>query len=347
MRKIKCGNHYIGDDEPVYVIAEISANHAGDIEVAKRIIHAAKAAGANCIKTQTYTPDTLTIDSHAKSFIIKNGTWQGEKLYDLYSRACMPWEWNLILKEETEKLGMDFFSTAYDKTAVDYLEEINLDFYKIASFELVDIPLIEYIASLHKPIILSTGMASEEEINDAVNIIKKVGNEQIILLKCSSAYPAIYSDMNLMTMNYMKDTFKVQVGFSDHSLDSISAITAVARGAKVVEKHICLSRKIDTADSTFSLEPDEFKQMVDDIRKCEAAIGSISFKRSEREEKSVVFRKSIFAIQDIEIGDELSCENIGVIRPGNGLKPKYYKQLIGQKSRFAAKRGEPITKEWI
>jgi pseudaminic acid synthase len=334
------------ESKKTYIIAEMSANHAGDLEIAKELVHVAKNAGADCIKTQTYTPDTLTIKADTEYFKIKEGTWKGENIYNLYSRAYMPWEWNKILKEEADKVGIDFLSSVYDRTSFDYLEDLNLDVYKIASFEFNDISLIEYIAKKNKGLILSTGMASEEDIHETLKVIRKYNNN-IVLLKCSSAYPAVHKDMNLATMKYMAEKFDVEVGFSDHSQDSISAITAVALGARVIEKHICLSKEIVTADSSFSLTPDEFKTMVENIRLCEETVGNVTFERSEREQKSSVFKRSIFAIKDIEIGDLLSEDNIGVIRPGYGLHPKHYDNLLGKKSNFCVQKGYPITDKWL
>lgn len=324
-----------------YIIAEMSANHAGSLTRAKEIVYVAKEAGADCIKLQTYTPDTITIDCDNEYFRINNGTWEGENLYQLYEKAYTPWEWQSELKEEAEKIGLDFFSTPFDKTSVDFLEEIGVEFYKIASFELVDIPLIEYTASKNKPIILSTGMGSFEEIQEAVEAIQKYHND-IVLLKCSSAYPAITDEMNLNTMVDMKEQFQLPVGLSDHSMGALGAVAAVAMGASVIEKHFCLSRDIDNPDSSFSMEPEEFKDMVKQIRLVEKAKGKIYYGPAEQEKSSVVFRKSIFAVKDIQIGDKITKDNIRVIRPGYGAAPKFYNNLIGKKSSHNVKRGNPI-----
>lgn len=328
-----------------YVIAEMSANHAGSYERAKEIIHAAKESGADCIKLQTYTPDTITIDCNNQYFNIGGGTWEGENLYKLYQKAYTPWEWQAELKKEAERIGLDFLSTPFDKTAVDFLEEIGVEFYKIASFELIDIPLIEYVASKGKPIIMSTGMGSLEEIEEAVEAIKRMGNEQIVLLRCASAYPAISDSMNLNTMVDMGQRFNVPIGLSDHSMGSVGAVAAVAMGAKVIEKHFCLSREIENPDSSFSMESVEFKQMVEDIRSVEKAKGCIYYGATKEEEGNVTFRRSIFAVKDIKKGDEFTEDNIRVIRPGYGIKPKYWGEVLGKIALCDIQRGTPIAFE--
>lgn len=330
-----------------YIIAEMSANHAGSIERAKEIIHAAKEAGADCIKIQTYTPDTLTIDCNNEFFHIDTGTWEGESLYQLYKKAYTPWEWQEELKWETESVGLDFLSTPFDCTAVDFLENIGVSFYKIASFELVDIPLIEYTASKGKPVILSTGMGTWEEIEEAVCAIKRQGNHKIVLLRCASAYPAISEEMNLMTMPNMAESFKVPVGLSDHSMGSVAAVTAVALGAKVIEKHFCLSRNIENPDASFSMEPDEFSSMVNDIRMAEKAMGTIKYGPARQEENNLVFRKSIFVVNDVKKGDFFTKENIKVIRPGYGMKPREYSGILGKRALVDVQRGTPLKKEMI
>lgn len=345
MKEITIGNRKIGSKHPTYIIAEMSANHAGSLGRAKEIIHAAKEAGADCIKIQTYTPDTITIDCDNEYFHINDGTWEGENLYHLYEKAYTPWEWHAELKEEAEKVGIDFFSTPFDFSSVDFLEKLGVEFYKIASFELVDIPLIKYVASKGKPIIMSTGMATLAEIDEAVQAVRDEGNEQVALLRCASAYPAITDEMNLRTMQNMKKTFDVPVGLSDHSMGSVGAITAVALGAKIIEKHFCLSRDIENPDASFSMEPNEFAQMVKDIRQAEMAIGTIKYGPSEQEKANIGFRKSIFAVQDIKKGDILTNENIRVIRPGYGVEPKFYGEIIGQNALCDIEKGTPIKLE--
>lgn len=333
----------IGEGQPAYIIAEMSANHAGDIENAKKIIRAAKEAGADCIKLQTYTADTLTIDCDNEYFQIKSGTWEGENLYKLYQRAYTPWEWHKELFEEAKKVGIDIFSTPFDTTAVDFLEELGMEFYKVASFELVDIPLLRYIARTGKPMIMSTGMASLEEIEEAVQAVREEGNEQIALLKCSSAYPAIPTDMNLRTIQDMSEKFQVPTGLSDHSMGSLGAVTAVALGANIIEKHFCLSREIENADSSFSMEPQEFKEMVEQIRMAERAMGKVYYGPSEQEKGSMVFRRSLFSVSDIKKGEIITEKNIKSIRPGYGLKPKYLEGMLGKVAKEDIDYGTPMS----
>ena len=343
--RIQVGNRWIGEGCPIYMIAEMSANHAGSLARAKEIIHAAKESGADCIKIQTYTPDTLTIDCHNEYFQVENGTWQGENLYGLYGKAYTPWEWQGALKEEAEKAGIDFLSTPFDTTSVDFLEELGLQFYKIASFEMVDLPLIEYAASKGKPLIISTGMGTVEEIREAVEAARRTGNGQIALLRCSSVYPAEPKDMNLNTIPDMKRRFGLPVGLSDHSMGFLSAVTAAALGAKIIEKHFCLSREIENPDASFSMTPEEYSRMVKEVRAVEEALGQPSYGVSPKEESSMVFRRSIFAVKDIPKGEALTGENIRIIRPGYGLKPKYYGDVLGMRADRELKRGTPLSFE--
>lgn len=333
----------IGAGNPAYIIAEMSANHAGSLERAKEIIHAAKESGADCIKIQTYTPDTLTIDCHNKYFQVKNGTWEGENLYGLYGKAYTPWDWQPLLKEEADKIGIDFLSTPFDRTAVDFLEEMGLEFYKIASFEMIDLPLISYVAEKGKPIIMSTGMGNLEEIKEAVETVRKAGNTQLALLKCSSAYPADPADMHLKTISDMISRFQLPVGLSDHSMGSLSATTAIALGASVIEKHFCISREIENPDASFSMTPAEFKDMVTDIRKVEAAMGVPTYGVSKQEESSLVFRRSIFVVKDMKAGEAFTEENTRIIRPGYGLKPKYMPDVLGMNAAVDLQRGTPVS----
>lgn len=343
MDKIKVGNRYIGEGCPAYLIAEMSANHAGSLERAKEIIHAAKESGADCVKIQTYTPDTLTIDCSNRYFQVGNGTWEGENLYQLYGKGYTPWEWQADLKAEAEKVGIDFLSTPFDRTSVDFLEELGLQFYKIASFEMIDLPLVEYVASRGKPVIMSTGMGTLEEIREAVEAVRKTGNGQLALLKCSSAYPADPAQMHLSTIQDMKRRFRVPVGLSDHSLGSMSAVTAVALGAKIIEKHFCISREIENPDASFSMTPGEYASMARDIRTVEQALGEPFYGVSPQEESSMVFRRSIFAVQDIPAGERLTSDNVRIIRPGYGLKPKYYGDILGMKTDRGLERGTPLS----
>lgn len=344
---MKIGNREIGNGHPTYIIAEMSANHAGDIERAKEIIHAAKEAGADCIKIQTYTPDTITIDCDLPYFHISDGTWSGENLYQLYQKTFTPWEWQRELKEEADKLQIDFFSSPFDNTAVDFLEEIGVKFYKIASFELVDIPLIEYVASKKKPIIMSTGMATLAEIDEAVAAVRRQENDDLALLRCASAYPAITDEMNLRTMQNMKETFGVPVGLSDHSMGAVGAVTAVALGASIIEKHFCLDRAIENPDSSFSMNPSEFKQMVKDVRQAEMAIGCVKYGPTRQEMGNLQFRRSIFCVKDIKKGEKITRDNVRIIRPGYGLVPKYYNEIMGQKALQDIRRGTPLQFDMI
>ena len=328
----------------VYVIAEMSANHAGSLDNALEIVRAAKRSGADCLKIQTYTADTLTIDCDNEYFRIKGGLWDGYKLYDLYKEAGTPWEWHEAIKAECEKEGVDFLSTPFDHTAVDFLEELGVQFYKIASFELVDIPLIEYAASKGKPMVISCGMGSPEEIQDAVDACKRQGNDQIVLLKCCSEYPANYSDMNLAIIPDMRERFGVPVGLSDHSMGSIGAVVGVSLGACVVEKHFCLSRAIKNPDSEFSMEPEEFAAMVRDLRAAVQIRGQVNYDLTESEKASTVFRRSIFAVRDIAEGEPFTRENVRVIRPSNGIVPKHYATLLTNSAKRKYTAGDPI---WV
>lgn len=342
-KQLQIKNRSIGDGNPAYLIAEMSANHAGDMGRALEIIHAAKESGADCIKIQTYTPDTITMNCNNEFFTLSGGTWKGENLYELYGKAYTPWEWQGRLKEEADKIGIDFFSTPFDKTAVDFLEELKVDFYKIASFEVVDIPLLKAVAATQKPIIMSVGMATTEEIEEAMKAIYSQGNTQLAILKCSSVYPAIPDTMNLKTLQDMKERFGVPVGLSDHSMGNIAAVTAVALGANIIEKHFCLSRDIENPDVSFSMEPGEFAEMVKNIRLAEKAMGKVSYELSAAEQESRNTRKSIFVSADIKKGEVLTPENIRVVRPAYGMEPKYYEMVLGKKVKEDLKFGTPLS----
>jgi len=346
-RNNKFKNIFSSENKSTYIIAEMSANHAGSKERALEIIRAAKDAGADCVKVQTYTPETMTLDSDKKWFKIDKGTWEGENLYSLYQKAYTPWEWQEELKNESERIGIDFFSTPYDNTAVDFLEDLGVEFYKVASFSITNLPFLKYLAQKGKPIIMSTGMATLAEIDEAVRTIKEIGNDQLALLNCSSAYPSIADDMNLKNIKNLEETFDVPVGLSDHSLGSVAAVTSVAMGAKIIEKHFCMSREIENPDASFSMEPDEFKKMVDDIRAAERAIGKIDYSISEKEKNSRIFRRSIFAVEDIKAGEELTEENIKIIRPGYGLKPKHWDNVLKTKAIKDIKKGTPLSFDLI
>ncbi len=347
MSSININGRMVGDGHPAYIIAEMSANHAGSMERALELIHVAKESGADCVKIQTYTPDTMTIDCGNEYFHIGKGTWEGENLYSLYRKAYTPWEWQAQLRDEAARVGIDFLSTAFDRTSVDFLEELGVRFYKIASFELVDIPLLEYIASRNKPVILSTGMGTIEEITEAVNAIYSTGNRQLALMKCSSAYPAKSEEMNLATIRDLRARFDIPVGLSDHSMGAFSAATAVAMGACIVEKHFCVSRAIENPDSAFSMEPDEFADMVRQVREVEKAMGTVSYGVTAQEESNSCFRRSLFVVQDIAAGEKLTPDNIRSIRPAYGLKPKYYRDVLGRTAKCDLRRGTPLTPEVI
>jgi len=315
----------------VYIIAELSANHGGKIEIAKESILAAKEIGANAIKLQTYTAETLTLDSDKEDFIIKGGTlWDNRKLYDLYKEAYLPWEWHEELFNYAREIGIDMFSSPFDKSAVDFLEQFNPSAYKIASFEITDYELIRYTASKMKPIIISTGIATIDEIQDAVDICRSVGNEDIVLLKCTSAYPAKLEDANLVTIPNLAETFNVVAGFSDHTLGTTAPVVATTLGAKVIEKHFILDKSIGGADADFSLDKKEFAQLIVDVRNAEKLLGKVDYRMTEKKKKSRQFSRSLYVAKDIKKGEVFTEENIRSVRPGYGMHPKYLKDILGQ-----------------
>lgn len=332
------------DNNEVYIIAEMSANHGGSLDNALEIVRQVAKRGADCLKIQTYTADSLTIACDKEYFKIKDGLWNGYTLYDLYQDAGTPYEWQGKIKDECEKYGIDFLSTPFDKDAVDFLEELGAEAYKIASFELVDIPLIEYAASKGKPVIISTGMGSLEEIQDAIDACRHVGNEKVVLLKCCSEYPAPWEDMYLGNIPDMKRRFNIPIGLSDHSMGSLGAVAGVALGACVIEKHVKLEG-VESADSKFSMTMDEFAQMVRDVHNAKRMVQGPDYKLTGGEKASTVFRRSIFAVEDINEGDMFTSDNLRVIRPGYGVAPKYLNELIGKKSTRRIERGQPIIKE--
>ena len=343
MKTIRINNHIIGPGQPVYIVAEMSANHNQSIDQALKIMEAAKRAGADAVKTQTYTPDTMTIDCKNEYFQIKGTIWEGNNLYRLYQKAFTPWEWQPKLKEVCDKLGLDFFSTPFDATAVDFLEKIAVPAYKVASFELVDIPLLKQIADTGKPIIMSTGMATLAEIDEAIHAICDSGNKQIALLKCTSAYPAPIEEMNLNTIPHLSKAYDLPVGLSDHTLSSAVAVSSVALGGCIIEKHLTLNRKENGVDSPFSIEPAEFKLMVDDIRTVEKALGKVSYEITEKQKENRVFRRSLFVVRDIGKGEAFSNENVRSIRPGHGLHTRYFEHIIGRKALKDIKKGTPLS----
>ncbi len=343
IRPIDIGNRRVGPGYPAYIVAEMSANHNQDFEQAIQILRAVKDSGADAVKIQTYTPDTLTIDCDNDYFRIKDTIWNGRTLYDLYSEAFTPWEWQPKLKEMAEEMGMDLFSSAFDSSAVDFLEDMDVPAHKVASFEIVDIPLIEKMAETGKPIIISTGMATLQEIEEAILTIRNSGNSQIALLKCTSAYPAPPEEMNLRTIPDMMESFQLPTGLSDHSLGIEVPVAAVTSGACIIEKHFTLSRDIPGPDSAFSLEPGEFKAMVDAVRTTEKALGTVRYGPGKQESKSSVFRRSLFVVKDMKRGDKFTTENLRSIRPGFGLHTRHLKEVIGQTARSGIKRGTPLA----
>lgn len=332
----------------VKIIAELSANHGHSIEIAKESIRVAKECGADAVKIQTYTADTLTLNCDNKYFKIEQGTiWDGTTLYKLYQEAYTPWEWHKELFDYAKEIGIEIFSTPFDKTAVDLLEELNTPIYKIASFEINDIPLIEYAASKGKPMIISTGVGTEEEIREAVEACKRMENDDITLLQCTSQYPAKLEDANLVMIRDLAERFGVKSGLSDHTMGSLVATTAVAMGATVVEKHFIVDRNIGGPDSSFSMTPDEFKEMVENIRNVEKMIGNVSYEVTEKKKKSFKFKRSLFISKDIKKGEMLTEENVKSVRPSDGISPKYYYEVLGKKASRDLKFGEPLKFEDI
>lgn len=326
-----------------FLVGEISANHGQNFKRAIALIRKAKECGADAVKFQTYTPNTLTIDVNNKYFRIKHPKWGRQTLYQLYKKAYTPWEWFKSLKKIADDLGIIFFSTAFDKTAIDFLEELRVPIHKISSFELVDLPLIEYAAKTKKPLILSTGMSSISEIKDAVNTAKTAGAKEVILLKCVSSYPAKPEEMNLMTIPHMKKLFNCPVGLSDHTLGIGVSLAAVCLGAEVIEKHFILSRRQETPDSFFSAEPQELKELVDNVRIVEKSLGRACYGFTKEEKKNLVFRRSLFVVKDMKSGEIFDEENVKSIRPANGLKPKYLKKIYGKSAHRAIKKGTPLN----
>lgn len=330
----------------IYFIAEMSANHGGSLETALQIVRESAKAGADCVKIQTYTADSLTIDCDNELFRIHGGLWDGYKLYDLYRDAGTPYEWHWAIKEACEENEVDFLSTPFDLGAVDFLDELGAEAYKIASFELIDIPLIEYAAAKGKPMIMSCGMANQQEIQDAVDACRRMGNDRIVLLKCCSEYPADWADMHLGNIPDMRDRFGLPIGLSDHSFGSIGAVVAVSLGAQVVEKHVKIEGT-ESADSAFSMTMDQFAKMVRDAKNALQIADGPDYSMSPREQASTVFRRSLFAVNDIAVGDIITTKHIRSIRPGYGIPPKYLKEILGKKAGIAVPYGQPITEEFL
>ncbi|MDA9569478.1 pseudaminic acid synthase [Flavobacteriaceae bacterium] len=332
----------------VFVVAELSANHGGKIEIAIDSIKAAKRAGADAVKLQTYTPNTMTINSNKSDFIVSGGSiWDGQTFFDLYKLAYTPWEWHKKLFEVAKKEGLECFSTPFDKTAVDFLEELNNPIYKIASFEITDIPLIEYVASKGKPIILSTGIAKYEDIELAIETIRNQGNNQIALLKCTSSYPAPLNEANLTMISDFKEKFNVIIGLSDHTMGNVAATVATALGARIIEKHFIIDKSIGGPDASFSLDTQEFAKMVKAVREAELSIGEVDYNLTQKQKSGKMFSRSLYIVKDVRIGDTIKEENIRSIRPGFGGHPKYLKKLIGEKFKNNFFKGERFTQEEI
>ncbi len=334
----------VGAGYPAFIIAELSANHLHDKELAKKTIKAMADSGADAVKLQTYTPDTITIDADTDYFKLNHGTlWDGRTLYDLYKEAYTPWEWQKELIEYAKDCGVIGFSSVFDNSSVDFLESAGVPAYKIASCEINDIPLIEYTASKGKPIIMSSGVATWEDLEEALAACYKVGNKQVAVLKCTSTYPAPLEEMNINAIKALQSRLGVEIGLSDHTLTSSVAAGAVALGACIIEKHFILDRSMGGPDSAFSMQPEEFKEMVKLVREVEKSLGEEEFRLTEEGEKSRVFSRSLFAVKDIAEGEEFNAENVRSIRPGHGLPPKYLKDILGKKATQSIQRGCPLT----
>jgi pseudaminic acid synthase len=341
---LRIAERFVGGSNPAFVIAELSGNHGHDFDKAARMIAAAAEAGANAIKLQTYRPDTITIDCDRPEFWVKtDNVWSGKTLFQLYEEAATPWEWQPRLKRVAEDLGLILFSTPFDPTAVDFLESMNVPAYKIASFEVIDLPLVERIARTGKPIIASTGMATLSEIDEMVKTTRSAGNRELALLRCVSAYPADPGEMNLRTIPHLSSTFGVVVGLSDHTLGATTAVAAVALGAKIIEKHFILRRSDGGPDAFFSMEPGEFAAMVKAVRETEEALGEPAFGPGPKESRNLVFRRSLFAVEDIRKGETITEKNVRSIRPGHGLAPKHLPAILGRRAKMPISRGTPLA----
>lgn len=340
---MKIKNIEIGENKPVFIIAELSANHNGSLDTALETIKAAKRAGADCIKLQTYTADTITIDSRKDDFLIKGTIWEGKNLYDLYKEAYTPWEWHEKLFIAAEEEGLICFSSPFDKTAVDFLENLNTPAYKIASFEITDIPLIEYVASKGKPVIISTGIAEKEDIELALEACKRAGNENVALLKCTSSYPAPIEEANMVMVKDLAERYAVISGLSDHTMGSTVPIVATCFGAKIIEKHFILDHSVGGPDASFSMDEKEFTEMVKAVREAENAIGIVDYALTEKQKKGKDFSRSLYVVKDIKKGEKFTEENVKSIRPGFGLHPKYYKEIMGNTAKKDLQKGERFS----
>ena len=337
----------IGVKEPPYIIAELSANHNGSIENAKKLIKEANECGASAIKLQTYTAESMTIDCDNKEFRITDGLWKGYNLFQLYKEAATPYSWHEELFRYAKEIGITIFSTPFDENAVDFLNELNVPAFKIASFEILDLPLIKYVASKGKPLLISTGMANIKEISDAVNVAKDAGCQDILLFHCISSYPTATKDANLRMVSYLRKRFDLEVGLSDHTLNNNAAIASLALGATAFEKHFLLSRSHKGPDSEFSIEPNELKNLVNSTKECWEALNENNFERTDSEKKNLVFRRSLYFVKDIKAGEKINKENTRKIRPGYGLPPKYYEEIMNKEVLRDISKGEPVRWELI
>ena len=344
---MKIENYTIEKNNPVFIIAELSANHNGSLETAKETIRAAKRAGANCIKIQTYTADTITIDSDKEDFLIKDTIWKGRRLYDLYQEAYTPWEWHKEMMNIAKQEGLIFFSSPFDKTAVDFLETLDVPAYKVASFEITDIPLIKYIASKNKPIILSTGIAERSDIELALEACKEMGNNDIALLKCTSSYPSTINEANICMVKDLAERYNVISGLSDHTIGITAPIVATCFGAKIIEKHLILNDSIGGPDSSFSMNEEEFSKMVKAVRKAERAIGIVNYELNEKQIKAKDFSRSLYVVDKIKAGQLITEKNVRSIRPGFGLHPKYLESILGRKAIKDLEKGDAFSKDMI
>lgn len=343
MQEISIAGRRIGPDHPPYVICELSGNHNGELARALKMLEAAKATGADAVKLQTYTADTITLDHDSDQFRIKGGLWDGRRLYELYQEASTPWEWHEALFAKARDLGITIFSTPFDKTAVDLLESLDAPAYKVASFEVVDLPLVEYIASKKKPMIISTGLANLAEIQDVIAAARRGGADQLVVLHCISAYPAPMEDANLRTIPNLSETFGVISGLSDHTMGTAASVTAIALGGSVIEKHFTLARADGGPDSAFSLEPEEFTRLVEDSKATWAALGRVRYDLKGSEAANIVFRRSLYVTRDVAAGETLTEDNVRSIRPGYGLPPKHLPEVLGRRASRDLARGEPLA----
>lgn len=340
---MQIGRYTIDNNSPAFIIAELSANHNGSLDTALETIRAAARAGADAIKLQTYTADTITIDSRKEDFMIKGTIWEGRNLHDLYAEAYTPWEWHARLFEAAREEGLECFSSPFDPTAVDFLEQLNTPAYKVASFEITDIPLIELIASRGKPVIISTGIAEMEDIELALDACRRMGNHDIALLKCTSSYPAPIEEANLTMIRDFRERFGVITGLSDHTMGATAPIVSVCMGAKIIEKHFILDRSIGGPDASFSMTEAEFTDMVRMVRDAEKAIGRVDYNLTEKQRKGRDFSRSLYVVRDIAAGEKLTEENIRSIRPGFGLHPRYYREVLGKVAKVSMEKGDRLT----